>query len=922
MASSSQERQALPNAQVATPPDSPSHGSPPKHAESNQPIVTKIEKLLSEMKRDPGLAPDSQTAPSIKARLERLVTARDGESSDTAVDTSKLSLVATRTPPNTPRYDGSEPVTIRQLIELLEAAVEAKRMSSSHQTGLADCEHEKHSDSRECLVPMKNPRKSVPILLHQKQHFRVESSLATEIWTIQIQRKVALRPNRERCYKSPISKNSVVGLTPHPMIWDHLFGRDAVNQERVGSLGVESSPSLPTTQRLTSPELLQGCTPIPTVRTPGDDVLDDQEESGPANTQSSPRMEKASRLEVKKVRQIWNKALGDFTHRSADEEKAVDELDTYVLVERFEIDRNGKEMTHVDIKSAYLQDVLRAIFKDVKAVNLRGDKSMSEPHFLFQFLPDLEAHREQKTKDTAENQVAHLDLVISYIREKYASLSQQIYDLLQHGEITYDLLWFLFKPNEIVYTTCDGTGKPRCLRFGIGEEKTTLFGPIFNLDCQYLDSDGEKVGFASIDLNIPKFAGVAYHYHPQKGKVKADLIACGKKFYSLRGSHHYHCKGKAFVVQDDVKVKRNIDSRVMIDAAFFRRMKPNYQQPKIETTLNPGAFDPSAHMMQGFEEISFVDLFPEVDPRDHGWDRDHSPVFNTSEAIATSVRGSADEEYLICSPTIPGFCLSDKFWGEFAVMDIEDIVWSTSLFDRLDIKPEYKELIIASAMSRLGIAEGPRFDDIVPGKGRGLSVMLHGAPGLGKTLTAQAVAEQLQRPLYSVSAGELLHNAGVLEERLQGIFATAKHWNALLLLDEADVFLETRTEKNHFMNGIVAVFLRMLEWFEGVMFLTTNRASNFDPAILSRIHITVEYPGLKQDQRMGIWRSSLDRARTVRGPSDLSDEEINNIVSVGHALAAVKAKQLQYHYVQKAVEMSQKFMNQVNGTEQVNSYFN
>lgn len=287
--------------------------------------------------------------------------------------------------------------------------------------------------------------------------------------------------------------------------------------------------------------------------------------------------------------------------------------------------------------------------------------------------------------------------MISYIREKYASLSQQVNDLLQHGEITYDLLWFLFKPNEIVYTTCDGTGKPRCLRFGIGEEKTTLFGPIFNLGCQYLDSDGEKVGFASIDLNISQFTGVKriaslpcfpLQYHPQKGQVRAELVACGKKFYSLRGSHHCHCKGKAFVVQDDVKVKRNIDSRVMIDAAFFRRMKPNYQQPKIDTTLNTGALDPSAHMMQGFEEISFVDLFPEINPRDHGWDRVHSPVFNTSEAIATSVRGSsgvrpvehydhlptptstasnedlADDEYLICSPTVPGFCLSDKSRGE------------------------------------------------------------------------------------------------------------------------------------------------------------------------------------------------------------------------------------------------------------------
>ena len=131
-----------------------------------------------------------------------------------------------------------------------------------------------------------------------------------------------------------------------------------------------------------------------------------------------------------------------------------------------------------------------------------------------------------------------------------------------------------------------------------------------------------------------------------------------------------------------------------------------------------------------------------------------------------------------------------------------------------------------------------------------------------------------------MSAGELLHNAGILEQQLQNIFATAKHWNALLLLDEADVFLETRTERNHFMNGIVAVFLRMLERFEGVMFLTTNRASNFDPAILSRIHIIVEYPGLKQDQRMGIWKSSLDRARTAQGPSDLSDEEVAKLAEL------------------------------------------
>lgn len=57
-------------------------------------------------------------------------------------------------------------------------------------------------------------------------------------------------------------------------------------------------------------------------------------------------------------------------------------------------------------------------------------------------------------------------------------------------------------------------------------------------------------------------------------------------------------------------------------------------------------------------------------------------------------------------------------------MDLEDIAWSSSLFDQLDIQLNYKELIMASAMTRLGIVEGTRFDDLLPGKGRGLSVML------------------------------------------------------------------------------------------------------------------------------------------------------------------------------------------------------
>lgn len=79
--------------------------------------------------------------------------------------------------------------------------------------------------------------------------------------------------------------------------------------------------------------------------------------------------------------------------------------------------------------------------------------------------------------------------------------------------------------------------------------------------------------------------------------------------------------------------------------------------------------------------------------------------------------------------------------------------------------------------------------DFRQGKGRGLVAVLHGPPGTGKTLTAEGIAELLKRPLYMVSVGELGTNPHQLETELNKILDVAHSWGAVLLLDEADVFL-------------------------------------------------------------------------------------------------------------------------------------
>ena len=79
-----------------------------------------------------------------------------------------------------------------------------------------------------------------------------------------------------------------------------------------------------------------------------------------------------------------------------------------------------------------------------------------------------------------------------------------------------------------------------------------------------------------------------------------------------------------------------------------------------------------------------------------------------------------------------------------------------------------------------------------------------------RPLTFRLVAEELQRPLYRVVAGDLGIKAPKVESALQAAFDRCSHWNAVLI-DEADVFLEQRSMTDVHRNSMVAVFLRKLE---------------------------------------------------------------------------------------------------------------
>jgi hypothetical protein len=83
---------------------------------------------------------------------------------------------------------------------------------------------------------------------------------------------------------------------------------------------------------------------------------------------------------------------------------------------------------------------------------------------------------------------------------------------------------------------------------------------------------------------------------------------------------------------------------------------------------------------------------------------------------------------------------------------------------------------------------------------------------------------------------------------------------------------------DHVHNSLVSVFLRKLEYYQGIMFLTTNRVTDFDEAMQSRIHLTLKYGALGIDTRRGIWKSFLETATTIKGKAIYTLNELDKLV--------------------------------------------
>lgn len=211
---------------------------------------------------------------------------------------------------------------------------------------------------------------------------------------------------------------------------------------------------------------------------------------------------------------------------------------------------------------------------------------------------------------------------------------------------------------------------------------------------------------------------------------------------------------------------------------------------------------------------------------------------------------------------LPMFNLTRHHNCEVYVTHAIPYKWKENLSSRLVIPRAHSELINVLIRG----TEGMEDKDL--NKTGGMIIMATGEAGLGKTLTAEVFSETLNKPLYSVQSSQLGIKVDEIEKNLKECLFRAQRWNAVLLIDEADSYVRKR-DNDMAQNAVVGTFLRVLEYYNGVLFMTTNRPEIIDDAIMSRVAAHFKYEAPDRDALKQIWSIHSDQFKLGISEDDI-----------------------------------------------------
>ncbi|GAP85202.1 putative AAA family ATPase [Rosellinia necatrix] len=468
-------------------------------------------------------------------------------------------------------------------------------------------------------------------------------------------------------------------------------------------------------------------------------------------------------------------------------------------------------------------------------------------------------------------------------------------------KIKFNELWYIFKPGDEVRTPGDTQIQLYRVVMVTGGRDSDLDRPYtqknhsgmklrrqgysqgaFVIECFYIHFDGTKFGPVNTTFQICKFEGerdiamlpiIPLRFYSNRADTRKRLMARGKRFADLSGpgiSAHRKYKGLTLDTYPE-----QVESEVMVD----------FELAFIQTTIERPSFglwdrlvDDDVREILDAEitdqfcrepgccgnDITFDDYSVDDIERNR-FIAENKALFDDNLEHPSQLRL---KHLVLLPPHVYGFVLRTRRWATFDIDRLDEIPRNEEGWNDLVIQGYIKNTIFALVKNH-GVPPCPQALingslsslDLYPAKGRGLIILLHGEPGVGKTSTAECVAALTGRPLFPITCGDIGDRAKRVETNLERCLQLAQKWGCVLLLDEADTFLSARTARDAHRNAIVSVFLRTLEYYSGILFLTTNRVCKIDQAFKSRIHFSFLYEKLNRERTIQIWENNIRRVQ-------------------------------------------------------------
>jgi hypothetical protein len=460
--------------------------------------------------------------------------------------------------------------------------------------------------------------------------------------------------------------------------------------------------------------------------TNGEEPAKPDETNGDASVESSPGEEPQDdtmKCEIKHLdRRYDEKEEQYYVERKNEVEKPQQKdwwrLFAFCLVRNYNVD-GELAYTKLYINPQPIRQLLYDVIGNYPSDPIDVDDVQIEApyHALFYFREKLEVEGTKRfQEDQDEESLSQLKLLLSWVDTHFES-DTAAHKRCVNGDVKaigYDYLWTLFPPGTIIYSEL--LDQHRAFRV---TENWYDYGELagLGLKVKFIDFDGERLGTRKMELFIPKYGGtqdlkelptMPLDLLEDVETVREELSDRGRKFESYVGQHYVQYNGIALKKTQKGYARFNVNGRVMIDCKTYHRIEPN----------------DSFHVRELSNDESAKR------------DRARKRALGNNEFVSEKVVHDrlSDEDALLCNATVRGYSFTAKKFLEFFADQLFPIEWNTHCFDDLVLDAETKKTV--QALVSTHAEKRKAFDDIVKGKGQGLVCVLHGPPGVGKTLTA------------------------------------------------------------------------------------------------------------------------------------------------------------------------------------------